>query len=75
MNTISIEKNIDIPKRGGGRGAVYPWAELQAGDSFFAPCQSAALLQSAKGWAARNAPTWKFIVRKEVGGARIWRVE
>lgn len=25
----------EIPKRGGGRPAIYPWRELEIGDSFF----------------------------------------
>lgn len=36
---ITVDKNFPVPENAGnkGRPAVYPWKEMEVGDSFFVP--------------------------------------
>ena len=68
---IRIAKAIKMPEtRGGGRPIIYPWSEMEIGDSFecrfpFAAAYSASLRLTPK----------KFSVRKYGDGYRCWRIK
>jgi hypothetical protein len=73
MTDIKIDKNVPIPETSGA-GALYPFAEMEVGDSFYVEGKTTAQLQnSASHWRKRKG--WKFRTRTEDKGARIWRVE
>jgi len=70
---IKIDKNVPIPETA-GNGAVYPFAEMEVGDSFYVEGKTSNQLQNAAShWRKRKG--WKFATRTKEGGARIWRVE
>lgn len=73
-----IEKNIPMPilyNGRAGRGSIYPFMEMEVGDSIFFEGQrnGGPAYQSAK-QAQRRAGDRKFVSRKEGNGLRIWRV-
>lgn len=71
-----IEKNIALP-RGKivpeelGRPPIYPFADMEVGDSILGPTE---MRTAAYAWAKRNAPDWKMVTRS-VGAfnVRVWR--
>ncbi len=76
---FAIEKGIPLAGGGGGgRNSVYPFAEMEPGDSFFVPHRTAKSLGSVV--TARNRRGKKdgsgkrFSARTVDGGVRVWRV-
>lgn len=74
MSTIKIDKGVPIPNGSGGY-SVYPWAEMEVGDSFFAPVPglSGSIAGAARkyGWKFRTQTT----VENGIKGVRVWRKE
>lgn len=72
---FNIEKNIQLPNNTGKPGArpKYPFAQMEVGDSFFAPGMKANALSNASQWHASKTGK-KFTCTKEADGARCWRV-
>lgn len=72
-----IEKNIEAPTPKGGRNPVYPFREMEVGDSVFLEGQD--MNKENKGymsaWAYGRRSGKKFTGRVVEGGLRIWRVE
>ena len=75
MSGIKIEKSVPMPSGPGKRGRmIYPWDEMDVGDSFFVDgVSSAAMSACASAFGRRNGK--KFTCRKEGTGTRVWRVE
>jgi hypothetical protein len=75
---IPIDKGVPIPraKRGGPgkRPAIYPWMDMEIGDSFFAEGLTQAHLAAVGSYTERKTG-WKFTTRKVPGGTRVWRIE
>lgn len=76
---FQIESGIPIPPRRSPNIAVYPFAEMNVGDSFFVPKSdggtvTAALsrVQSAAGAHSRRHGG-KFSIRRQDDGVRVWR--
>lgn len=73
--SYKIDKGISIPVRVRhgkvGRMAVYPWKQLEVGDSFFVPNKTPRMLGAA-GMAIRFEI--KVKTRAVDGGCRVWRV-
>lgn len=71
-----IETGIPLPLGLGrpGRGAIYPWAEMEVGQSFAVPVEKGLSLRS--GVRLRNlAGEPKFVLRRVAGaGYRVWRI-
>ena len=71
-----IEKNIPIP----GKGAGYPFDEMEVGDSFLDKKSKGTsnVHGSIKCWRTSRKNTekadWKFITRKVPEGVRVWRI-
>lgn len=89
ITAIKIEKGIPLPaSTRHGSGILYPWAELEVGDSFSVPDDAgfvngskfskvqSTLISCARTYAKRHNPTAKFTVRviKNEGVVRVWRV-
>ena len=71
---ITIEKNIPVPLRDKVEAFErFPFAQMDLGDSFFAPISVGALYQYSGKWKKKHDSHWKFIIRPVEGGARCWR--
>jgi hypothetical protein len=85
---FTITKNIPIPPVSGkGRDALYPFAQMDIGDSFAAPAEGytktgkprtaervrGVLVNCARGYAAKHNPTAKFATRVIGNTVRVWR--
>lgn len=70
MTAIVIEKNVPIPV--GGRKSIYPFGEMEVGDSFFVPSIAAQTVRSAAHTYGLKHRV-KFSSYKEGDGVRIWR--
>lgn len=77
MTQYVIEKGVPVVDSR-GRPNVYPFGQMEIGDSFFASKDTDKSLhmntvrRAASAWATRHGV--KMIVRKVEGGVRIWRV-
>jgi hypothetical protein len=75
----SIQKNIPMPVtkprgKNGRRTEIYPWRQMQVGDSFLFPERiGRGAYAAAK--ARSNSGAEKFEVRKTEAGFRCWRVQ
>ena len=77
MIDIKIEKGIPMPDTR-QKTSIYPFENMEVGDSFFAPNKTRQQMDNACGhW--RKAKGWKFVLRyqqeDEVSGTRVWRKE
>lgn len=71
MSEIKIEKGIPVPLGAGSSGkTIYPWCEMEVGDSFFVPGGKA----KGAGQANQDYAPKRFASRKEDGGVRFWRI-
>lgn len=75
-----IEHGIPFPRKA-GRGYVYPFPDMQVGDSFAVACAGGDtyklmnnLNACSRGYAKRTGGAAKFSTRRVDGGVRIWRV-
>lgn len=75
---FKVEKDVPVPSCGQG-SPIYPWAEMEAGDSFFVPDGPDGKLRSVQGagwdYCSRYRPDLKCKSRVEEGGIRIWLVK
>jgi hypothetical protein len=73
---FKIEKGLPIPP-GKGRGGMYPFDQMEAGDSFFVAddpgIKGTSVSNSAASYERKHNK--KFSVRKVEGGWRCWRVK
>lgn len=86
-----IQKDVPIPPRGRrGKGTpsnrgIYPWEEMEVGDSFFAPAAGEVrvlldnVAQASNLYRRRAGVDWKFALRSvkvgEIKGVRCWRIK
>lgn len=73
-----IERGIKIPpRRHGGKLEKYPFAKMKVGDSFFVQDRDpkrAVLRLNSVSYSAGKRYGYRFVVRREDDGARVWRV-
>jgi hypothetical protein len=70
-SAFKIERGIPAPANGAGRPNLYPWHDMEVGDSFVIPIAKRTSVASCQG---RFAPK-RFITRKiSATEARVWRV-
>jgi hypothetical protein len=79
---ITIDKGVPVPPKRPGTETKFPFATMQAGDSFAQPPKDGQdtiklrqrLTGAAHAWAKRHAPGAKFTTRVEPDGksVRIW---
>lgn len=75
--SIKIEKGIPVPESNSciGRNRIYPWVEMEVGDSFVYPQGKAKNRAWAAAYAASKRYGKKFTARTmEDGSYRIWRI-
>lgn len=72
-----IENKVPVPvvsvKGSRVSYAKYPFANMNVGDSFYADGKTVNQLVGASRYFARNNEGFKFTVRKEGNGCRVWR--
>lgn len=67
---FEIEKNVEVPTS----ASMYPFGQMEIGDSFFVPeAKHGGCAAAAYKFARENGV--KFSFRKVEGGRRIWRVK
>lgn len=66
--TFKIDKNIPVPAANSGRKRVYPWTDMEVGDSFFVPDKTREQVNAV-------SPHGKYTKRNENGGVRVWRIK
>lgn len=76
LGSSVIDKDIPVPTEARGRKRIWPFADMEIGDSFFlagdgVECQRT--LASASTYYQRRHGM-AFVTRKVEGGARVWRV-
>lgn len=73
---IKIDKNVPVPRK--PASGIYPWHDLQPGDSFFAAGIKQPQISGATAF-IRKKTGRKFVTRtvteNGVTGVRVWRVE
>jgi len=70
--SIEVEKNIPIPPE--KKRNVYPYKQLEVGESFFVPTGKIQIVCNANYRTGKQLGK-KFIARKESEGVRVWRTE
>lgn len=75
-NVFKIEKTIPIPKASKGRPSLYPWSELQVGDSFYIPHQNSPYTM-LRGYNLKKSKKKQIKIRRKLEGTgqRIWRIK
>jgi hypothetical protein len=77
MKKIKIEKGIKAPKSGSG-GQIYPWNEMEIGDSFYIQCDDikrTSILTSGRLYFKYNRIDGvKVRSMKEGNGYRFWKI-
>lgn len=70
-----VEKGIEVTAKEGRRGrrSVYPFADMEPGDSFLS--DRSLKVTSAAAYAAGQRLGVRFSCRTVEGGVRVWRVE
>ncbi len=79
---IKIDSNIPLPpRRGGGRSAIYPFADLKKGQSFLVMGKDTPAVSSYAAFWKKKLKT-NFAVRREIDektnkviGSRVFRVD
>ena len=78
MIEVKMEKGVEIPPIEYVRKPLYPYAQMQVGDSFCLPADEAGKVErSIRASAYRHSRVkgGKFVVRAVEDGIRVWRVE
>lgn len=70
---FKIEKGIPVPAKGTGRASMYPWDDMEIGDSFFVKGKKSSALSATTKRIAKTRG-FKFTVRQLEGGVRVWRI-
>ena len=77
MADVTIDKDIPIPWR--NSHTMYPWLELEVGDSFFVANRTAVEMGQRWRHVRLKHPHLKFTARANeehgVAGVRVWRIE
>ncbi len=83
---FQVDKGIEMPPRvfgdGGGRESIYPWKQMEKGDSFFVPWSAERAFGTHHSWNKKDQDK-KFEARRRVekvkgvdtDGFRVWRVK
>ena len=75
---LKVDKNIPIPLPRGKRTSIYPFKEMEVGDSFLVPSseieERRRIARSVYSSAHKHRPS-RFVVRHTNEGIRVWKVE
>jgi len=81
----TIDKGVPLPDDMRGGGTIYPFDQLEVGDSIFFPLSASdnakrmrnRLAQASRTFGKKQEPEWHFVLRfvleNEVSGVRVWR--
>lgn len=69
---FKIEKGIPLAARSRGREKIYPFSDMEIGDSFLT--ENKKVGRAAIQFTKRRNNGWKFATRNEGNGVRIWRI-
>ena len=70
--TLEIQKNVQLTNK--TRAYIYPYRDMEVGDSFFVPNGKMGTVNAAN-YRAYKRLGWKFSARKVEGGIRVWRTQ
>ena len=71
---IVVEKGIPKPPPREQRGRkIYPWRDMEVGDSFFSDRVKFSNMQCTASKMGKSLG-WKFEVHREKDGHRVWRI-
>lgn len=68
----TIEKNVPFPPPKNSK-AIYPFQYMEIGDSFVCSDKNLSTVSSAAQYAKRKF-NYKFTIRKQAVGHRVWRI-
>ena len=71
IQDIEVEKGVELPRE--RVVYVYPYEEMEVGDSFVVPVEARQKVLNANVRAGRRLG-WRFTARTEGGVLRVWRV-
>lgn len=71
--TIAIDKGVPMPAKSTGRPSIYPFKNMEVGDSFYVAGRSPRLMGGAI-TGAKKSNGFDFVSRAEGEGTRIWRI-
>ena len=81
MSDFNIDKNVAPPTEPVGPRRKYPFASMEAGDSFFVPCEAGEkpkvlnnIASGARHYRTRRNLAQHHACRQVEGGVRCWRV-
>jgi hypothetical protein len=69
-DTYEIDKDVQLSNK--SRPYIYPYRDMDVGDSFFVPEGKMPTVNAAN-YRAFKSLGWKFSARKQDGGIRVWR--
>jgi hypothetical protein len=69
---MKIEKGILPPEARAGRREIYPFSQMQIGDSFYSEAARENVANAAYGYGKRHGQ--KFSVLRDGDGFRCWRI-
>lgn len=80
---MSIKIESGIPLAGYSSATVFPFNEMKVRDSFMIPAGTESekallyrkLMSSSRYFALKQSPKWKFALRTQPEGVRVWRME
>lgn len=74
---IRIAKHKPIPQLArAGRPRKYPLPDMQVGDSFYVEdCSYQTIYACIKKFIKKHQPTFRFVIKKEEPGVRVWRTQ
>ena len=77
MSRIRVDRDIEMPPRVRSRNgkSVYPWTELEVGDSFLFPEHIQKKSAYSFAYQAGKKHGVKYEVRTVEDGVRCWRIE
>lgn len=79
MSEIKIDNNVPIPANAGrrGKGSMYPFSEMEVGDSFFVSRPQKTMTGSVSSAARKNSAkyTTRSVTENGVSGTRVWRIK
>jgi hypothetical protein len=77
MKNFEVEHGVPMPSAG-VRPAIYPFAKMEIGDSFFIPKKTSAdISSSGVYWAKKLGHKYsaRSVIENGIPGTRIWRVK
>jgi len=69
-----IESGIPVPTQGPGGHVKYPFRTMEIGDSFLVSDTKDPKVRFAASYFSARNREYRFIVRKQEGGFRVWRI-